>query len=502
VPSLGFGLVSTEGNTLLVRNETTASAPFTIPNAPPPVAVSPNGHEIAYWRTVPSRTGGAMWELFRSDLIDPAARDIGVMSAPAGEDPGPFVWSSDGTGLVVNTGTARRRGAVAGPNAVSRWSTVDVTSSTVTGLPAEFERAVGTVYAWDRQRDLISGGGVTAQGQSTFITLHGGRVVTEALRPGSVIAAADAYGRSLVIAHPGGCRVVGQTDPRCAVLESRDQATFTTVASSPVGEATAFLPSVTFRPRSQDLIVQLALPNGDARVELWSDLGRGPHQRLSTYTRNAAFTLTTGLIDESRRDLILPRVDGSAVFLLKFDGSSGGRWFGEIVSLAPNYSQRGGQDLNRTPFEIQTGGNPIASVVLDPAFARAMATPRQTSPSPSPARPGVAAGPDGAIRTVQQAPAASMFVSFPTTAASRACDIRGGGPAPGLLLAGTCRTDVQPSGSGYVVTFAISWDAQQFHLAGEPSTGQLQHSWTFTIDADGVVTPGPESGNFPPQYVR
>lgn len=107
-----------------------------------------------------------------------------------------------------------------------------------------------------------------------------------------------------------------------------------------------------------------------------------------------------------------------------------------------------------------------------------------------------------AIRAVQQSPAASMFASFPDTAASKTCDIRGGGPAPGLLIQGTCRTDVQERGSSYVVTFTITWDARQFHLAGEPSSGQLQHSWPFVIDAAGVVTPGQDSGNFPPQYAR
>jgi hypothetical protein len=495
-PSLGFGLVSTEVNTLLVRNETTVSAPLTISNALPQVAVSPNGHEIAYWRTVPDRSGGAMWELFRSDLIDPAARDVGVMTAPAGEVPGSFVWSSDGTGLVVNTHTAAQRGpVVGGPSgaAHSTWFSVDVASHKATELASTFESVVSMVYAWDRQRDLITGSGLTSRDQNAFITLQSGRVATHALPAGAVIAAADAYGRSVVLASAQDCKGVSSA-PRCPTLETRDQGTFNVVSVwESLNEPTRVLPEVVFRPRSQDLIVQIALPNGDARLELWSDLGRGAHQVLATYTQSARFT--------GPRELVLPRVDGSAVFLLKFDDSAGGRWFGEIVSLSPTYSTGGGQP-QRTSFEITTGGNPLASVVLDPAFARAMANSPQTSPRPSPVQPGSAAGPDGAIRAVQQSPAASMFVSFPQTAASIACDIRGGGPAPGLLVSGTCRTDVQASGSGYVVTFTIAWDARQFHLTGEPSSGQLQHSWPFVIDASGAVTPGLESGNFPPQYVR
>jgi hypothetical protein len=496
-PSLGFGLVSTEVNTLLVRNETTVSAPFTISNALPQVAVSPNGHEIAYWRTVPNRTGGAMWELFRWDLIDPAARDVGVMSAPAGEVPGSFVWSSDGTGLVVNTHTAVQRGpVVGGPSSAahSTWFSVDVASRKATELAPTFESVVSTVYAWDRQRDLITGSAFTARDQNAFITLQGGRVATHALPAGAMIAAADAYGRSVVLASAKDCKGISSAT-RCPVLETRDQATFNAFSVwESLNEPTRDSPEVVFRPRSQDLIVQFPLPNGDARVELWSDLGRGAHQVLATYTQTARFT--------APRELVLPRADGSAVFLMKFDNSAGGRWFGEIVSLSPIYTTQGGKDPQRTPFEILTGGNPIASVVLDPAFARAMATPRQTSPSPSPVQPGSAAGPDGAIRAVQQSPVASMFASFPTTAGSKACDIRGGGPAPGMLVPGTCRTDVQASGSGYVVTFTIVWDASQFHLESDPGFGPLQHSWPFAIDATGAVAPGSDSGNFPPQYVR
>jgi len=377
-PSLGFGLVSTEVNTLLVRNETTVSAPFTISNALPQVAVSPNGHEIAYWRTVPDRTGGATWELFRSDLIDPAARDVGVMTTPAGEVPGSFVWSSDGTGLVVNTHTAVQRGPVAGGSssaAHSTWFIVDVASRKATELAPAFASVVSTVYAWDRQRDLITGSAFTALGQNAFVTLQSGRVATHALPAGTMIAAADAYGRSVVLASAEDCKGISAT--RCPVLETRDQATFNAVSVwESLNEPTRDLPQVVFRPRSQDLIVQFALPSGDARVELWSDLGRGAHQVLATYTHTARFT--------GPRELVLPRVDGGAVFLMKFDNSAGGRWFGEIVSLSPLYATPGGKDPQRTPFEILTGGNPLASVVLDPAFASAMATPHQTSPSPSP----------------------------------------------------------------------------------------------------------------------
>ena len=586
-PSAGFGLVSTSANTLLVRSEVTESPVLKVSFALPQVAVSPNGHEIAYWGVLPNKLNGqALYELFRSDLIDAAARDRLVMPAPNGEVPGPIIWSSDGTGLIANTHTAPT-GGVAPSTTHASWFAIDLTTGKVTELPPGFEGVVNTVYAWDRQRDLITGSGLYA-GQNTFSALQGGRITTNAIPPESVLVAADAYARSLVIAYPGGCKGPFLSDLRCPVLETRDQATFVTVASSPVGDATRDNPDVVFRPRSQDLIVQLPLPNGDARVELWSDLGRGPHQVLASYTQNVRFT--------GRRELILPRADGSAVFLLKFDDSAGGRWFGELVAFAPDGTNRGSKDPQRTPFEILTGGNPLASVVLDPIFAKAMEqrgsvgssrTPNPTlSTSAQPvgyvpssactavtfsrandgasarwtftckgqmtfeawreglrrtavdqgwregasqpevlefvrddlglamtieARPSDGAlaltqrvvRPSGeAIRAVLASPTGAAFAQYPKTIGSQACEIRGGGPAPGILIPATCRTDADPIGSSYRVSFTFAWDAGLFHYAGEPSSGELHHTWSFILDASGTVVGEPDSGNFPPQYVK
>lgn len=107
-----------------------------------------------------------------------------------------------------------------------------------------------------------------------------------------------------------------------------------------------------------------------------------------------------------------------------------------------------------------------------------------------------------AIRAAVGSPAGTGFASFPRTIASQPCEIRGGGPPRGMLIPATCRTEVQVSGSNYVVRFTYVWDARQFHLAGEPSTGDLQHTWSFIVDPAGTVVVGPESGNFPPQYAR
>ena len=409
-PSLGFGLVSTSVNTLLVRNEITETAPLTFSSVLPQVAVSPDGHSVAYWRAVPDRqTGQAVYELNRSDLLDPAVRDRLVMRAPAGEGPGPLIWSSDGTGLIANTRTPPTRGTAAAASRPTHasWFKVDVVSGKIEQLPQTFD-SFSVVYAWDRSRDLITGstisfGSPSVAGGPTFLTAKAGVVESHPVPSGGLISAADLYAKSVVIAYARGCKdPPADSTIRCTVLEVRDQATFAIITGSAPVEATSDFPDVVLRPRSQDLIVQLPLKNGDARVELWSDLGRGPHQVLATYSPVVRGTLRF----TSRRELLLPRIDGSAVFLLKFDGSAGGRWFGELVGLAPTDTTRAGNDLPRTPFDILTGGNPLASVVLDPAFARAMDPRSGAAPpsAPSSAAPPVCAGQTPLLDVAQPPP--------------------------------------------------------------------------------------------------
>ena len=91
---------------------------------------------------------------------------------------------------------------------------------------------------------------------------------------------------------------------------------------------------------------------------------------------------------------------------------------------------------------------------------------------------------------------------FPASAGSQACEIHGGGPPPGLVIPGACRTEVSALGSGYVVTFTELWDGRLFHLAGEASSGQLATTWSFIVSSAGVVVDESQSGNFPPQYVK
>ena len=71
-------------------------------------------------------------------------------------------------------------------------------------------------------------------------------------------------------------------------------------------------------------------------------------------------------------------------------------------------------------------------------------------------------------------------------------------------MPGICATAASSDSAtgGWTVTFTESWDARQFHGQGDPSTGQLAHSWTYLVDGDGSVVLASQSGNFPPQEVR
>jgi len=371
-PSAGFGLLSTSANTLVIRSEDRENALRVIRSALPQVAVAPNGKDVAFWLAIAdAKTGATVYELHIADVIDAGgtAPPGGIHQVTVGltyltaTDEMPFAlrWSSDGTGLIVGTRTPGRRGPGAPPTEHTTWFAIDIGTRKVDRLTAlDQNNAAITVYAWDRQRDLITLAGVDAGGQQAWIALNAGRISRWAIPAGFSVSAADPAGRSLVLVSRGTCATNGGVPladrSSCPVFEIREQATFATLFSfSPFTTPVDNDPEVMFRPRSQDLIVQLVQPNGDARVELWSDLGRGQHRVLASYTQSVRFT--------GRRELILPRADGSAVFLLKFDDSAGGRWFGGLVGLS---------DASQTPFEIRAGGNPLASIVLDPAFATAL----------------------------------------------------------------------------------------------------------------------------------
>jgi hypothetical protein len=100
----------------------------------------------------------------------------------------------------------------------------------------------------------------------------------------------------------------------------------------------------------------------------------------------------------------------------------------------------------------------------------------------------------------------SMFARvFPKSAGSQSCEIYRGGPYPGKLLPGACRTEVDATRSDrsdYLVSFTQVWDAHDFAAGNDPSSGDLHYTWSFLVTSAGTVIAQPPSGNFPPQYVR
>lgn len=57
-------------------------------------------------------------------------------------------------------------------------------------------------------------------------------------------------------------------------------------------------------------------------------------------------------------------------------------------------------------------------------------------------------------------------------------------------------------GSDYIVNFIQVWGARDFRRAGDPSTGDLSHTWSFVVSGTGAVASSMSFGNFPPQYVK
>ena len=109
---------------------------------------------------------------------------------------------------------------------------------------------------------------------------------------------------------------------------------------------------------------------------------------------------------------------------------------------------------------------------------------------------------EDALRTVLTSPDLGGSTLFPTSVGSHGCQIRGGGPEPGILVPGTCRTEIETRASGYSVKFTELWDARTFHYSDDPGSGELHHSWSYLVSATGAVSLEASSGHFPPQWVK
>ena len=115
---------------------------------------------------------------------------------------------------------------------------------------------------------------------------------------------------------------------------------------------------------------------------------------------------------------------------------------------------------------------------------------------------------DQALRAVvssSDAQAIGVPTLFPASIGSKACELPG---SLALVVPATCRTEVRANGPSYTVTFTQAWDAARFHYADDPATGQLEHSWSFTVVAGAplagvmAIMPLKQSGAFPPQFAK
>ena len=364
----GFGFVSTDivspttGPIVTIRNETSRGVATSVRGALPNVAVSLNGQKVAIWASVANAAGtGQSYQLVVYNSI---AR---TWSAPlftsVSEVPRAMLWSSDGTGVVFATATDAGRSGLVGTQFHTSWFSLDVASAQARELMA-FEGIAEQVYSWDRSTDTITASrSVLARPtpsasapSGVFLVLSHGELRSFPIPAHWTVGAADSYGRSVVLLASTMC---DDGSVRCVRAEIRDQTTFGLVTTEFVLTRTPVrdLPTVSFRPRSQDLIVHQTYFGASPTVELWPDLGRGARRTLFQPGRPHP----GGGVTATDVNQIITRPDGSSVFLLQFDNARTGRWFGDLVSLV---------DGNLIGYlDFSEGGNPLGSVVLDPGYA-------------------------------------------------------------------------------------------------------------------------------------
>ena len=364
----GFGFVNTDiaspatGPIVTIRNEVSRGVVTSVRGALPNVAVSLNGQKVAIWASFANPTGtGQSFQLVVYDTI--ARTWTAPLFTSVSEIPRAILWSSDGTGVVFSTETDAGRGGLVGRQVHTSWFSLDIASAQARELIA-FEGLAEHVYSWDRSTDTItasrsvlaSPAPTASVASGAFLVLAHGELRSFPIPARWTVGAADSYGRSVVLLAGTTC---DDGSLRCPRAEVRDQTTFGVLtpefalARTPVRD----LPTVSFRPRSQDLIVLQTYFSASPTVELWPDLGRGA--RLSLFQPGRP--RPGGGVTATDVNRIITRPDGGAVFLLQFDTSRTGRWFGDLVSLV---------DANLMGYlDFSDGGNPLGSVVLDRSYA-------------------------------------------------------------------------------------------------------------------------------------
>ncbi|MFN8505732.1 hypothetical protein [Kouleothrix sp.] len=149
----------------------------------------------------------------------------------------------------------------------------------------------------------------------------------------------------------------------------------------------------------------------------------------------------------------------------------------------------------------------IGTILL--AACASAASPGIASPPSSPPTPAV-----DLIQAVLSSPSIEraygswpVLKPFPHQTARATCQLPQWQPASAgtsdfTSVSRSCETSMRWDGSGWKVRFTQTWDAAQFHLAGEPGAGQLHHSWEFSLDTSGQIQSWSHEGNYPPQFVH
>jgi hypothetical protein len=86
------------------------------------------------------------------------------------------------------------------------------------------------------------------------------------------------------------------------------------------------------------------------------------------------------------------------------------------------------------------------------------------------------------------------------------CTIRGGGPAPGITVDGTCRWDAERQDGSWQVSFKQTWKCEDFSGMAEgyePCTGEFgSHTWRHLVYEDGGIEFAGSEGQMPPSAAQ
>ncbi len=334
---------------------------------------SPSGRYVALW------TGTGNNEL---RILDGPSRKVGAPLFSSREVYARIshglIWASDSSAVLVAT-TADPVGNSSAP------VTIRLRSVSLSGEVRDVASYVGFSFAplgWDR-----AGGAITAKARPTstarthVMRFSDGGTLLSDLEVADEPLVADQSGKYIASAD---C----QSQSPCSDFVIRDAASYSSVSFTKLAQFTAYSPSgsaagnsnssivsISFRPRSNDVL--LASSNsaggtgGTYSLRLLPDAGRGPTRDLGS----ATITPTAGQVFLAQA---YARADGSGILYVHPTSTRvGSDWTGELVGI-------GGA---RAPISI---AQPVTSVLLDDSLVLSAAS---VSPSPAPSPSGGAVVP-------------------------------------------------------------------------------------------------------------